>query len=47
MFEVQEIEVTPCNQSEGKLRISLSFEEETRKNKFKTTIVKLFGRFTR
>ena len=29
MFEVQEIEVTPCNQSQGKLYISLLFEEET------------------
>lgn len=46
MFEVQEIEVIPCNQSEGKLYISLLFEDETHKTKFETTIGKLFSRFT-
>lgn len=45
MFEVQEIEVTPCNQSEGKLLISLLFEEEThrKENKCETTMGKLFA----
>ena len=41
MFEVQEIEVTPCNQSQGKLHISFLFEEEThRKHKCETRLGK-------
>ena len=45
MFEVQEIEVTPCNQSEGKLHISLLFEEEThnKENECEITMGKLFA----
>lgn len=44
MFEVQEIEVTPCNQSEGKLLISLLFEEETHKKK--TNVKQQWGNYS-
>ena len=45
MFEVQDIEVMSCNQSKGKLYISLLFEDETHKTKFETTMEKIFCRF--
>ena len=43
MFEVQEIEVTPCNQSEGKLHISLSFEDL--RNTHKTNLKQQWGNY--